>query len=88
VQFAYEPVLFMGGRKDNKRQPMVRDWLTSSIAMKKGLVGAKPDVFNNWVLDLLNFQDGDTLDDLFPGSGGMGEVIHRRNAQLGINYAL
>lgn len=87
VQYAYEPVLFMGGRKDNKRQPMVRDWLTSSIAMKKGLVGAKPDVFNNWVLDLLNFEFGDTLDDLFPGSGGMGEVVHRRNSQVGINYA-
>ena len=88
VQYAYEPVLFMGGRKDNKRAPMVRDWLTSSIAIKKGLVGAKPDVFNNWVLDLLNFQFGDTLDDLFPGSGGMGEVVHRRNSQVGINYAV
>jgi hypothetical protein len=54
--------------------------------MKKGLVGAKPDVFNNWVLDLLNFKHGDTLDDLFTGSGGMDLTIRKRNLQISFDY--
>ena len=79
VQYAWEAVLLYGGRKDNKRKPMVRDWMSSSIAMRKGLVGAKPLVFNTWILDLLNYQNGDTLDDLFPGTNGMAEAIASRN---------
>ena len=77
-QFAWEVVLLGGGRKDNKRKPMVRDWLSCPIAMKKGLQGAKPDKFNDWILDLLNFQIGDELDDLFPGSNGMAFAIDRK----------
>jgi hypothetical protein len=47
--------------------------------MKKGLPGAKPWRFCEWVLDGLNFQLGDTLDDLFPGTGVMGEVVAARS---------
>ena len=75
TQFAWEPVLFRGGRKDNKRKPMIRDWIQANATRKKGLPGAKPDVFNRWVLDLMNYQEGDTLDDLFPGTGGMQRTI-------------
>ena len=75
VQYAWEAVLLYGGRKDNKRKPMVRDWLSCRIAMKKGLTGAKPLEFNLWILDLLNYQNGDVLDDLFPGTNGMAEAI-------------
>jgi hypothetical protein len=75
VQYAFEPVLLWGGRKENKRKPMVRDWLSCAIPMRKGLVGAKPLAFNLWILDLLNYKDGDTLDDIFVGSGSMAEAI-------------
>jgi hypothetical protein len=75
VQYAWEAVLLYGGRKDNRRKPMVRDWLSCRIAMKKGLTGAKPLEFNLWLLDLLNYQNGDVLDDLFPGTNGMAEAI-------------
>ncbi len=78
VQYAWESVLLYGGRKDNKRKPMVRDWLSCRIAMKKGLVGAKPLEFNLWILDLLNYQEGDQLDDLFPGTNGMAAAIEMR----------
>lgn len=74
TQFAWEPVIWRGGRKDNKRVPMVRDWLQANATRQRGLPGAKPDTFNRWVLDLLNFQEGDVLDDLFPGTGGMALV--------------
>ena len=76
VQYAWEPVIFRGGRKDNKRVPMVRDWLSANATRQRGLPGAKPDSFNRWILDLLNFEDGDTMDDLFPGTGGMGRVVN------------
>ena len=79
-QYAWEAVLLYGGRTVYKRKPMVRDWLSSPIAMKKGLVGAKPDAFNQWILDLLNYEKGDTLDDLFPGSNSMQDAINARHA--------
>lgn len=76
VQFAWEPVLWRGGRQDSKRSPMVRDWLTCPVARGTGLRGAKPPAFNRWVLDLLNVTDADTLDDLFPGTGGMAAALN------------
>jgi hypothetical protein len=75
VQFAWEPVLFRGSRKNHKRKPMVRDWFSHVTTRKKGTIGAKPEAFNKWVLELLNYQDGDELHDLFPGSGGMTAII-------------
>ena len=80
VQYAWEPLLLHGGRKENKRKPMVRDWISCARAMRKGLVGAKPLTFNNWVLDLLNYQKGDILNDLFPGTNGMADAIALRLA--------
>jgi hypothetical protein len=74
VQFAWEPILFRGGRSLPKRNPMIRDYLVSGHK-PGGLVGNKPDKFNRWVLDVLGYEDGDTVDDLFPGTGGMSEVL-------------
>jgi hypothetical protein len=34
------------------------------------VIGAKPAAFCRWVFGLLGAAPGDTLDDLFPGSGG------------------
>lgn len=48
------------------------------ITMKKGLTGAKPPAFCDWVLDLLNVQAGDELVDLFPGTGVMAERFAAR----------
>lgn len=78
TQYAWEPVIFHGGRKDNKRSPMVRDWLSCAVTRQRGLKGAKPPRFNQWVLDLLAFRpDEDTIDDLFPGTGGMGQTLNQ-----------
>ena len=78
VQYAWEPVLLYGGRKDNKRKPMVRDWISGVATKRKGLPGAKPDYFNDWILNLLNYQIGDVIDDLFPGTNGLLEAIKRK----------
>lgn len=80
IQYAFEPVIWRGGRKDTPVKPMVRDWHTGAIAMRKGLYGAKPHHFNLWILDLLQFQPGDELVDLFPGTNGMQAAIDERLA--------
>ena len=46
-----------------------------------GTPGAKPHYFNAWILLLLGYQDGDTLHDVFPGSGGM-----ERQLQQGVMF--
>ena len=42
--------------------------------MRKGLSGAKPERFCIWLFEVLNVRPGDTLDDLFPGSGIVSEM--------------
>ena len=36
-----------------------------------GFVGSKPSAWTHWVLDLLGFQPGDEVTDVFPGSGAV-----------------
>lgn len=74
IVWAWEPVVF---RTVRTREPgtRVRDVLTANATRERGLPGVKPQAFNRWVPDLLGFEDGDTLDDLFPGSGGMGAEL-------------
>ena len=78
VAYAWEPVIVRGGRKRTRTQRTVRDWVAANITMRKGFPGAKPADFTQWVLDVLNAQPGDTVDDLFPGSGMVSEVIRAR----------
>lgn len=71
--YAWEPVLFRGGRKRSRKDPTPRDWHSENITLRKGLAGAKPPGFSRWILDLLNVRAdlGDTIDDLFPGTGAV-----------------
>lgn len=72
VAYAWEPVIFRGGRRRGRDEPTVRDWHSENIAMKKGLPGAKPPKFAMWISDLLGVDWAqDTIDDLFPGTHGM-----------------
>lgn len=77
--YTWEPVIFMGGRKIERTEPTWRDHISEPITMRKGLTGAKPWQFCEWVLDGLGYQPGDILDDLFPGTGVMGDVVAQRN---------
>jgi hypothetical protein len=44
---------------------------------KTGTIGAKPNQFNKWVLNLLGYNpEEDTLDDLFAGSNSMKKHIN------------
>lgn len=77
--WSWEPVIFWRGRDIPAAEPTWRDHLSENIALRKGLQGAKPWRFCEWVLDGLYYQPGDQLDDLFPGTGVMGEVVAQRN---------
>lgn len=78
--YAWEPVLFRGGRRGDRERATVRDWysrdwLSENITLKKGLTGAKPPRFCEWILDLLGYEDGDEFTDVFPGTGVMDAVL-------------
>lgn len=81
VQYAWEPVLICNPRKVKNRKPMVRDWMACARAMRKGLVGAKPDAFNVWVLDLLGYDPAqDTITEIFVGTNGMERITQTYEA--------
>ena len=70
--YAWEPVIFMGGRQPRSREELtVRDWVSCNITLKKGLVGAKPPGFCMWLFELMGMLPPDEFVDLFPGTGGV-----------------
>lgn len=78
VAYAWEPVIVRGGRKRTRQQRTVRDWCAVNITLRRGFTGAKPDKLIAWLFDVLNVQPGDTVDDLFPGSGAVTRAIAAR----------
>lgn len=82
--YCWEPVIFHGGRQSRSRDEMtVRDFVSVPITLQRGLLGAKPAAVCQWVLDLLGYQEGDTLDDLYPGTGSMGHTLAARPFDFG-----
>lgn len=72
--YAWEPVIFRGGRKKRSRTvDTVRDYHSEVIALRRGVPGAKPPGFAAWIIGLLgaDVRQGDTITDLFHGSGAM-----------------
>jgi hypothetical protein len=76
--YAWEPVIWRGGRKRDRTEPTVQDFLICNITLRRGFTGAKPDPFALWLLDLLGARPEDDIIDLFPGSG----AVSRAWAQL------
>ena len=73
--YAWEPVIFRGGRKRTRQDLTVRDWVSEGITMMRGLPGAKPDRFCRWVIDLMGATDEDEWVDVFPGTDTFGHVL-------------
>jgi hypothetical protein len=89
--YAWEPVLFRGGRNRNHPPPpkggtatTPKDFVVANITLKKGLTGAKPDAFCRWVFDVLGAQPDDELHDLFPGSGAVTRAWEAFRAQTSL----
>ncbi len=72
--YAWEPVIFRGGRKRTREDLTVRDWHSSPITLQKGLTGAKPESFCFWVASLLGADNRDEMVDVFPGTGVFGRT--------------
>ena len=69
--FAWEPVVFYGGRPRGRDIPTLRDWISANITMQKGLVGVKPKMFCFWIFEMLGCEPDDEFIDLFIGSGAV-----------------
>ena len=66
------------GRKRERVEDTVRDWVSANITLQKGLAGAKPLEFCLWILDLLGYEHGDEVVDLFPGTHSMAQAMSIR----------
>lgn len=82
--YTWEPVIFRGGRKKRERtERTVRDHLACNITLQKGLTGAKPAAFNQWICNLLGYRSGiDEMHDLFPGTNGMEDYLTGKDIPL------
>ena len=91
LAYAWEPVIFWGGRKRTREQDTVRDWVAANITLQRGLTGAKPREFCLWLFSAFNAQPGDELADLFPGSGAVSaawrEFTQTKPDQLSLEVA-
>ena len=80
--YAWEPVIFSPARKGRRDIPTVRDWVSANITLKKGLSGAKPVDFCNWLFNLLGMEEGDEFVDMFPGTGIVSQCWNERQQVL------
>ena len=71
--YTWEGVAFKSARPNRRDVDTVRDHHSENITLRKGLSGAKPPGFCVWVFGLIGAEPGDTLDDLYPGTGIVGE---------------
>lgn len=72
----WEPVLFRipTERKGRNTGPAVKDVLTA-LPLRSNFVGAKPPEWTNWVLEIMGYQKGDEVIDLFVGSGAVTNAL-------------
>jgi hypothetical protein len=72
---SWEPVLCIPARV---KPVTTRSYLVAGphtgFLQRDGITGAKPPAFCEWIIRCLGAQIGDTLDDIFPGTGSMGHA--------------
>lgn len=78
LKYAWEPVLLRPLRRPDD---LVRDWTAVSAATGRGLAGAKPLGFVSWIAAASGLRREDETDDLFPGTGGVGEALRSWRSQ-------
>lgn len=72
VAYAWEPVIVKACRKPVVTGRIVmRDWVSESITLKKGLCGVKPPKVCAWAFEMLGLEPDDELVDLYPGTGAV-----------------
>jgi hypothetical protein len=71
VAYAWEPVIWRGGRSRTREQDTARDWVSANITLKRGLTGAKPRDFCRWLFQIMNLRSGDVFVDMYPGTSAV-----------------
>lgn len=72
VAYAWEPVIVKPARKPVvSKRLIMRDWIDSSITMKKGLTGAKPEKVCHWAFEVVGAIPDDDLHDMYIGTGAV-----------------
>ena len=75
---SWEPVLFHVPRPRRAHGTGVAvDDSIRAAAPCTGFAGAKPAAWTRWVLDILGYQDGDEVADIFPGSGAVDAEVRQ-----------
>lgn len=82
VAYTWEPVLWKRNAPRRENDPVGRDHLSCPITLRRGFTGAKPAPFVTWLRVLLGAVDGDTIIDLFPGSGAVTSELERPRLAL------
>jgi hypothetical protein len=79
----WEPVLFRipKERRGHNSGNSMKDVLVAS-PLRTNFVGAKPPAWTEWVLDILGYQTGDIVIDLFTGSGAVSNVIDSLDSRI------
>lgn len=74
---AWEPVIYMPARPapDPPLDVLIHASRPRTTDPHR-VIGAKPALFARWVFELIAAAPGDTLDDLYPGSGGIARAWH------------
>jgi hypothetical protein len=77
VTNSWEPVLIRmpASRKGWKSGGVRTSDVMTCNPLRSGFVGSKPKEWTHWVLDLLGYQEGDEVTDLFHGSGAVSQAI-------------
>lgn len=83
VAYAWEPVLVAPCRKPVVAGRVVmRDWISESITLQRGLVGVKPSAVCRWAFEVLGAEADDELVDLYPGSGAVARAWESWRTEL------
>lgn len=83
---AWEPVIYYGGRQvdtGQRRSDSIVCGVGPLGTVPGRVVGAKPAAVCRWIFTLLGAGPGDTLDDLFPGSGAVSRAWAAYTGPLG-----
>lgn len=85
VDFGWEPVLMYGGRRRHRMAQILPDFIRCAPVQHKrqggDVIGVKPYELCSWIFECLGARPDDSLEDLFPGSGAVGEAWTRWQAQ-------
>ena len=87
---SWEPVIVSPARND-QHQRRLRDWIRVEPEYfqwrpkpESYVIGQKPEPFCLWLFNWLGARPGDTLDDLYPGSGAVSAAWEKWSRQLSL----